>query len=386
MGPMMIGEVDLSLGWRKAVAEGRFAITFPASKNDASGRWDEGTLIKVSLGVMKDSGFGFQATNTETGGIFDLGLGERRLGPGFLLRFSEARALRPGGSALRKVGRQPAISPEANDCRFNCQRSEIPSSIHNHILLAQISEPGLHWDWHVYANSFPTEPYGQLLWLPVQIEGQWVTIPHLPQRWDLYLLEDFLVLAGMSQGMAFLWNSYPGGGASVLHFHIHSVVHDSERAIENASAGRLVTQGGRLIESYPPRGLVWEREATAEELYFCDTNLIEAGYPPNILWVKDRTFMFPRDPEQEVTAEFPAGVLAGNELTGVVTSANREVYETLTWPELQTAFRKGTADPETIVEIFSAQSPTNRAPSESSLLRWEPILLPENHKPNKPQC
>jgi hypothetical protein len=64
----------------------------------------------------------------------------------------------------------------------------------------------------------------------------------------------------------------------------------------------------------------------------------------------ERVFVFPRNPEHEVVAEFPGSVLAGPDLAGKIITTDRGAYEQADGSRLQTAFSKACTSARQLID------------------------------------
>ena len=317
----------LSNAWIKAVRDGKIVNEFKAPNGD-----------RIQFGLALQNGcIEYYAKNIETGCEMPVLVEEKNIDQsGFVIQFNGYRALKPGGKILN-IGKQPDISSEAVSCRFYCQDSSYELSILKRDPLIQIALP--NYKWNGYYNATPFEEEGHFLWLPVFTDKA-EAISHIRQELSRAFLEDALVLFKNSDRLMIFFNSLHAG-ASVNHIHLQAIFHKKALNIESAS----IIRRGRfdVLDNYPARGIVFHRSAESDEIWPCVDYLQKNSIPFNLIFVGDRICLIPRNPLHEVVTELPT-IIASTELAGRIITADRNVYDNVSYAILQKAFQKTTVE------------------------------------------
>src|SRR3989344_1861106 len=315
----------LSSVWIKAVRDGKIINEFKAINGE-----------KIQFGLALQNGrIEYYAKNIKTGCEMPALVEEKMIGQsGFVVQFNGYRALKPGGRILN-IGKQPDISDEAVSCRFYCQDSSYELSILKRDPLIQIALP--NYKWNGYYNATPFEKEGHFLWLPVFTDKA-EAISHIRQELSRTFLEDALALFRNSDRLMIFFNSLHAG-ASVNHIHLQAIFHKKALSIESAS----ITRQGRftVLDNYPARGIVFHRSAESDEVWPCVDYLQKNSIPFNLIFVGDRICLIPRNPAHELVTEFPT-IIASTELSGKIITADRNVYDNVSYTMIQRAFQKTT--------------------------------------------
>jgi diadenosine tetraphosphate (Ap4A) HIT family hydrolase len=329
---------DLSAIWRHIVSSGQIRNEFIG----ASGHRIESGLR------MSAHGPEHYAVDVESGTEILVGVSERLLeGSDFILQLNPYRSLKPKPETLG-LGRQADSSGDVKDCFFACQQPANPLSLLRRDI--HIQTRFANYQWVALHNALPIERNGHFLWVPVNTHGAILAFPHWVQVLTLPLLEDFLQLAASSTDAMMFYNSMHAGG-SVNHIHYHSVCRERAMPIESAATA---SRGGHVfLSDYPACGLVYPAGTPAEHIWVHVEKLQERAIPINLIHSGQRTFLFARDIEHEVVAEFPKGILAGMELAGRPITTDESFYQHASWAMLQTALRKSTLPEEELLEILN---------------------------------
>jgi hypothetical protein len=335
---------DLSSAWQEAVASGRIANEFEASLGDPAGRWSKGDRIRFGL-AWTGAAIEYEARNLSTGTQIQAPVDERTIGPnGFVCQFNGYRALRPGGTSQR-LGRQPDISPTPADCRFYCQDPKKSLSLLKRDPLLQVRLR--HARWNSYYNATPFEKEGHFLWVPVVVDGATTVIPHFPQMLTAQFVEDLVLLFRHTTRTIVFFNSLHAG-ASVNHVHAQAVFHKQRLAIEDA--GTIEYKAFSILDGYPAQAICFRTNSEVSTIAACVDRLQARGIPFNLILVGERIFLVPRNPEHEIVAEFPGGVLATMEIAGKIITVDRSAYESADKTQIEDAFQKVTLSARKIID------------------------------------
>lgn len=306
---------DLSEAWLNAVGAGKIVNEFETSGKE---RLESGLAFKGGR-------IEYYARNLTTGAPVVVIVEERPVaGTAFRIQYNGVRALRAGGRP-RPAGKQPDLPGEAGQCRFHCQELSQRSSILRREPVAQVALK--HSRWNAYPNATPFEREGHLLWIPIVLDGPSTVLPHLLQRLSFPLLEDILILFRRSRSMLLFFNALHGG-ASVNHIHVQGLFHRERLAIEAAET--LPSSGSspcRLLHNYPARGLVFDRDVTADLLFPALDQLQRKEIAFNLILIGERICLIPRNPDHEVVPEFPGGGIASMELSGKLITVDKKTFE-----------------------------------------------------------
>lgn len=345
---------SLLQAWQTAIEAGKFANEFVAPFDDPQQRWQAGDRIVFGLRMGAD--VEFYAINREpvgrTGPLSDplsgqpisLQFEERVLASsGIHCSFCEHRLFKPGASRP-SPGRQPAISPDEQHCRFFCREADHPLSLRSRAPLATISLR--NFQWNAYHNAVPLEPRGHFLFVPLRAHGASERLPHLPQRLSSSLLADLLELSSRLPDLVLLFNSL-GAGASVNHIHAQAVCRASPLAIERAATRRY--RGYWIVEDYPAKAVCFTREDDAE-IDRVVSMLQEESRPYNIVICHGRIFVIPRNADHEIVAELPGDAMAGIDFVGRLSVLYRDTFDRLDEECVARAFSKTIASVTELVE------------------------------------
>ena len=315
----------LSNAWVKAVRDGKIVNEFKALNGE-----------KIQFGLALQNGrIEYYARNIETKSEIPTLVEEKMIGQsGFTIQFNGYRALKPGGKILN-IGKQQDIPDDVASCRFYCQDPSRELSILKRDPFIQITLP--NYKWNGYYNAVPFEKEGHFLWLPVFTDKA-EAISHIRQELSRTFLEDALALFRNSDRLMIFFNSLHAG-ASVNHIHLQAIFHKKTLSIESAS---IIRQGRfTVLDNYPARGIVFHRSAESDEVWPCVDYLQKNSIPFNLIFVGDRICLIPRNPLHEVVTELPT-IIASIELAGKIITADRNVYDNVSYTMIQRAFQKTT--------------------------------------------
>ncbi len=339
---------DLARAWQDAVASRRVVNEFEASEDDPAGRWVKGDRLSFGL-VWSGKNVKYEAWNIRTERQIEATVDERAIGEtGFVCQFNGYRALRPGGNP-RTIGRQPDISPSPPECRFYCQTPSMQLSLLNREPLLQVTLENSHWS--AYHNANPFEKDGHFLLLPATVEGALITLPHCPQMLTQAYLYDLVLLFRQAPGLVIFFNSLHAG-ASVNHVHAQAVFHQRRLAIEDARA--VEYKGYFVLDGYPAQGLCFSLDCEVRRIAASIERLQTRGIPFNLILLGQRIVVVPRNPDHEIVAEFPGGVLATMEVSGKIITVDRRIYEQATDADIRRALQKVTVNVKSLIDDWAS--------------------------------
>jgi hypothetical protein len=125
-------------------------------------------------------------------------------------------------------------------------------------------------------------------------------------------------------------------GATQDHFHLQALLHASQLPIQKAE--QKSCEGGpvRYVGApYPINALVYlleDKERCCESIL----KLQARGVPFNLIFLKGRLFLVPRDINNEIVCEFP-NVLGSMEVSGKFIISGREAFEKASEERIRTA-------------------------------------------------
>jgi hypothetical protein len=337
-------EQDLSAIWEYMVCAGQIRNRFAG----ANGEEIESGIRMTAAGPQQ------YALHVETGQDIQAGVVERSLGRYDLtIQWNVYRALKPQFQKpeldTEEKRQQRVYAPEVDKCLFACQDASHPLS------LLQRHSPFRttlkNFQWAALPNAVPVEQNGHFLWVPVTTNAAVTGFPHWLQVLTLPLLEDFLWLAAVSSNSMTYFNSLYAG-ASVNHIHFQSVQREREMPIEK---GALYARRGRsFLEDYPASGVVYSRDTPVEQIWRDIDKLQACGVPFNLLQSGGRTYLAPRNIQNEMVAEFPGAILAAMEIAGKAITTEEAYYQRVDWAMLQAALHKSTLRNEELLRILES--------------------------------
>jgi len=239
---------------------------------------------------------------------------ERKVkGTNFTIQLNEFRALRPGHEAYH-LGTRPEISAKAKDCRLFCQNKKNSISICNRTPLLQVKQK--KYTWNIYNNAFPYQTTGHFLIVP-SVKNR---ISHWPQQFDASLMEESLALIAKMPQMIVVFQSLHAG-ASVNHFHFQAFFHDKKYALDFASVKN------NILEDYPVPAFVYKLGSGNKHIEKAVLILQQENVPFDLIFLNKQAYIFPRNPDHEVVAEFPNGVIGAMDLIGHIVTTDKDVYK-----------------------------------------------------------
>ena len=253
--------------------------------------------------------------------------------------FNLLRCLRPGGEP-KKPGRQEDIPNGVEQCRFYCVDPANPMSllIRPSLPIVAANSNSLRFKWTAYPNFAPFEPSGHFLLMPC---GDFPPLPHFPQLLSPELLQDFISLCRCSTDMVLFFNSRHAG-ATADHFHIQAVCHPegSKLPLEDAATIKLDKpysgSVGLVGSDYPVNALVFNSSATVEIITNAVIALQSKLVPFNLIFIRGRFFLVPRDLHNEIVREF-SSVLASMEICGKFILSDEQIFQRATESMVSTA-------------------------------------------------
>lgn len=248
----------------------------------------------------------------------------------FQKQFNRLRKLRPGGQD-RKPGRQDDLPVGVEKCGFYCQDPTNSLSLLVRPLLGRLTSTDslpLHFVWNVYPNLAPFEPGGHFLFLPA---GGFPELPHFPQVFTPFLLEDCMSICRSGADLMVFFNSRHAG-ATQNHFHLQAVFHSSKLAIQKQDLKPFKETGPvQYLSGYPLNALVYtlEDEGCCQYLEQDVLKLQTKGLPFDLVSLDGKMFLVPRNIDNEIVAEFP-NLLASMEVSGKFIIPERDVFKRTT--------------------------------------------------------
>ena len=333
-GNMVIGGVDVSMIWEKAVRDNILSVVFtdPQSGNE----------IESNLQIDADSGEIIPAAkNITTGEEIDVRIIKDTIpGTDFTKEFHPIRALRVDVNAtISPIGRQPDMPAHSEKCGFYCTDEGNPLSLlRRQPLLEARAEDRL---WQFFHTPFVMEPNGHLICVP--------DISNADQRREQALtyndIKDIInIMARSDNAMAFFNAKH--AGATVNHIHFQMLHHDSKLAIEKASFAHKANVEGvdiSLSKNYPINTILVESlnpAQLADAVYTLVELLQKKGIPFNVVFIGNKVYIFPRNINAERVSEFRDSGLASMELAGKTILTNRDTYDGVTAQRINSALEK----------------------------------------------
>jgi len=244
-------------------------------------------------------------------------------------------------------GRQADLPAGPDACPLRCNDPKDALSILRRPVPLSTALP--HSSWLAFANLTPWQPRGLCLWIPGRPDQLSRGLVHEPQRLSPEKLEDFLAIVRGGERMMTFFNSLHAG-ATVDHIHFQTAYNDAKLAIE--SAPRTAVGRYTMVRDWPSSALVFPREVSPEELWGMIGKLQTAGLGFNLIALSTGIFLFVRDPEQEVVAEFghPVGAV---EFVGWINSSDMDDFRNLTEERVAAGLRKMTFPPGRLAGLLS---------------------------------
>ncbi len=249
----------------------------------------------------------------------------------YMVQYNGYRALRPA-NLPSKMGRQPdrkphQINPQTGkmDCLFSCDNPTDPLSLLVRPALFEKEVNGRIW--RAYHNASPFEKDGHFLLVPDINKAQ----QRRMQKVTREDIEDISSLCKDSRHVMVFFNSLHAG-ATVNHIHFQGVYHDKKFPVENEKREFIGSLSGAnlyRISGYAATGLVLQgsRKILEEAVWSIVGKMQDENLLFNLIFVDGDVYIFPRNPEEEVTQEFPSGVMASYELAGKFIVTDKKIYE-----------------------------------------------------------
>ena len=331
--------------WAESVRRGEIFNRFCAAASDPGGRWHEGDLLAFGLRMEKGRPQ-YTACNLTSGQSIEAEVEECRVpGSDFTCQFNGYRALRPRTLPVA-AGRQPDIPTAAAECRFFCAAPGNPISLRKRRPLYRYQPR--RWYWHAYYNAVPFEAGGHLLWVPGAADPA-RRLPHFPQVLNPTFLEDLLALARHAPSWRFSYSSLHAG-ASVNHFHAQSFIRRGHLAVELAAVRE--DRGFQILSGYPAEALVFDAGQSPSLLGRTIERLQACELPFNLLLSHPKVFLFVRNPDHEIVAEFPGDVFAASDLSGKIITSSRAVFDGINAKRITLAIAKTCLDAASVIPFL----------------------------------
>ncbi|MBT9316083.1 GDP-D-glucose phosphorylase 1 family protein [Leptothoe spongobia] len=332
----------LYAAWKEAVLDEKIVNLFEASKDDVAGHWSKGDQIVYGIRSIGEE-LTYYAQNLTRSHEIKGGTERKQLGDtGYICQFNSYRALRPGASN-RPIGRQPDIPAAPEDCRFHCQDATHPISLlrREPLLTAKFN----HANWHAYYNVAPLDQDGHFLWVPTGPHPN--LLPHSPQQLSFESLDDAIQIFNQLTQTILFFNTLHAG-ASVNHIHLQALYHRYPLPIESATV--IDYKGYRLLDNYPIQAIVFSTQTPATEIFACVDRLQRETIPFNLIMVKDHILVVVRNIDHEIVSEFPGDGFAALGMCGVITTVDRNAYDTVTVAMIESTFAKMVVPAQQVID------------------------------------
>jgi hypothetical protein len=267
---------------------------------------------------------------------------------GFEMIFNPFGALKPGAPSM-SLGRQDDLPTGAIACVMACQDQKNPLSILKRPSLLQATLP--QSTWLAFPNVTPWESRGLILWIPGASNKMIITLPHQPQILTRRAVEDFLEISSSSTQFTTFFNALHGG-ASANHLHFQSAYSDHAMAVELAT--RIPRGKYMVTEGYCAPALVFPKNVAADTLWKPIEKIQAAGHPLNLIALTSGVYLFIRDHDHEIVAEFPGRGLGTINLAGLMITSDKNDFTRVTEETIASAFTKTTIDPKNLDWLFEA--------------------------------
>lgn len=258
----------------------------------------------------------------------------RKIG-GLVLRSQHFRSRRPGG-ARREARFGPPSAPQRDG--FLVAQPEHPNSIMGRPYVS--FRLGCGHEIGCFNNGWPISTRGHFLGLICEnTEGE-INYPWIEQRLTpetIELIAELALAVGPSYAIGYNPISL---GASQQQFHVHIV--KDEYAVEKAP--RFLLAGGGSFPLYAAGCLILEN-AAPEKIADCVLRLEAYGILANLLLRSGIAYIYPRRRGVGIVSEFPTGMIAFSELSGVWICSD-EIYDAADEECLRVALRKVTVPVE----------------------------------------
>ena len=341
--------LDLAELWLYYIAKGKTVNVFDVGYDDPDSRWAKGDLVKVGLQLDGTGHPEFCAENLTQKRLLSVVPEKPEIGHGFKKCFFPHRLLRAEMPGKRRLGRQGEPSSDIAKCNYQCQ-----NPYHRYSLL--VKEPFCVMTlptgriWALYYNFAPFEEEGHLLWLPARFSGTALVLPHFPQIMTKEFLEDVMVLFQGSRGFLYFFNSIHAG-ATQHHFH-YQLIYVGEEILPIEKANSFIDGGYDFLDGYPIKGLIFGCASGPDLIWHCIDRFQQNAIPFNMIMVRDKIFLIPRNPDHEIVEEFQFGVLASVEIAGRLILSDRKNFEEATYEKVENAFKKSGLERSEIVRLI----------------------------------
>lgn len=318
--------------WKDAVLDEKIVNLFEAAQNDVAGYWMQGDKIVYGIRYINKQ-FTYYAQNLSQSREIQGGTERKQLGDtGYVCQFNSYRALRPGANN-RPIGRQPDIPAAPEQCRFHCQAAEHPISLLRRVPL--LTKRFRHFTWNAYYNVAPLDKNGHFLWIPTDPETN--LLPHRPQVLSFESLEDAIKIFSQLRHTILFFNTLHAG-ASVNHIHLQALYHRETLPIESATIVNY--RGYRLLSTYPIQAIVFSVETSVDTIFTCVDRLQQKAIPFNLIMLNHQILLVVRNINHEIVSEFPGDGFAALGMCGVITTVDRNAYDTVTVAMIESTFKK----------------------------------------------
>lgn len=337
---------DLSQAWIDYIKAGHTYSDFPAGYDDPEGNWQVGDQVRVGLRLDDAGNPGYFAHNLTQSREIVYKIRNEAIGQDFWKNFNPYRRLKPNSPEKRQPGPLAAPSPDIFQCGYKCQEPNHPWSLLSRDPIAVLLMPNGYWA--CYYNFSPFEQEGHFLWLPVEVNGNVIILPHYPQVMKREFLADGISLFRKSKGLLYFFNSLHAG-ASQNHFHFQAVSTCGNKfAIEKMKVPAGKTSS--YLTNYHIEGLSFSLYSSVDDIFECIQGLRNAGIPYNLVMVGDTIYLIPRNAQHEIVTEFPYGVLASMEMAGKLIISDKKNYDQTDYPRVVSAFKKISLDRDEIAD------------------------------------
>lgn len=348
-------QISLNLAklWLHFIAEGKTVNVFNVGYDDPNDLWVKGDLVKVGLQLDGAGRPEFYAENLTQDCLLSVTPEKLEIGKGFRKCFFPHRLLRANMPKKRALGRQEEPSSDIAKCNYYCQ-----DPYHRYSLL--VREPFCIMTlptgriWALYYNFAPFEEEGHLLWMPAKFSGTALVLPHFPQVITKDFLEDVMVLFQGSRGFFYLFNSIHAG-ATQHHFH-YQLIYAGEEDWPIEKANISTNEGYNFLDGYPIEGLIFNCTDELDRIWHCIDCFQQNAIPFNMIMVRDKIFLIPKNPDHEIVEEFPFGVLASAEMAGRLILSDRKNFDETTYEKVKSAFKKSGLEKDKIIRLINSNS------------------------------
>ena len=343
--------VDIAKSWQQFLGEGKAFNTFEVKEDGPDKLWVKGDTVKVGLQLDVTGKPEFYATNLTQNRqlVVTPERPEIENEFGFKKCFFPHRLLR-GSPPIYELGcQEKEPSSDLSMCNYKCQDPAHRFSLYlqEPFCVLKLSTGRI---WALYYNFAPLEEKGHLIWVPATFSGKTFELPHLPQVMTRELLEDTMILARKSIGFLYYFNALHAG-ATQHHFHSQLIyVGDELLPIERSTI--VAIEGYSLLDNYPINGQVFGPDASPDQVWHSIDRFQQNGNPFNLIMVRGRIFLVPRNPDHEIVKEFPFGVLASVEIAGRIIISDRKNFDETTYEKVVSAFKSSGLERSEVIRLI----------------------------------